>query len=459
MIMNRKIQYFQFSEINNLLFTMNHKLKTVLLFGVMLLFISCAKTPDLSDSKHQQVIVGLSPYMTDSAKEEVYQRLVKCVLESMPINSSVVIYDAYENKSVAKFQIPNKSAFRKTRTRINQFERPLHDLKTFLLTGSESSQDVSNNSFDIRFPQWVHFVSRNVLKNNADTRIIVLGSPFYLDERESGFSMNDGYFPSDAHLGASEDVTIYGLQGHEDDLKGTEVFWGFFEDQWISAAHQDKVTRFWSLYTEGQGGKLEVFCRDLPTLFDQLLLEDSNEDSPRKYAIDPGQSRVEMLRIKRDIGSSDWITSTLPDHRKITPPTQHEGPLKIGIRWNGDMDLDLYARAREGAETLFFEYTESPDGYYYKDHRNSPDREFEFIEFEKTVDLSKVKAWVNLFEGELLHSPVFEVRLEFENQIYFTQLSIESKSGNRGRTGREHHHCWVEIDVPGMMGLGSMNQL
>jgi hypothetical protein len=433
--------------------TMNRKLKTFVLFGLVFLFVSCAKTPEIADSTHQQVIVGLSPHMTDSAKEEVYQRLVKCVLESMPINSSVVVYDAYENKSVAKFQIPNKSAFRKTRTRINQFERPLHDLKTYLLNDPESSPEASKNPFDIRFPQWIHFVSRNILKNDADTRIVILGSPFYLDERESGFSMKDGYFPSDAHLSASEDVTIYGLQGHEEDLKGAEVFWGFFEDDWISAAHQEKVIRFWSLFTEGQGGKLEVFCRDLPTVFDQVLSTDADKGSPRKYAIDPDQNRIEMLRIKRDIGSSDWITTTLPDHRKITPPTQLQGPLKIGIRWNGDMDLDLYARAKEGGETLFFEHTESPDGYYYKDHRASPDREFEFIEFEKPVQLKHVRAWVNLFEGVLSRSPVFEVRLEFGNQIYSTQLSIESKSGNRGRTGSQQNHCWVEIDIPGVMGI------
>ena len=430
------------------------KLNLCVLLSLILLTASCDKAPVISDSNHQQVIVGLSPYMTDSAKEEVYQRLVQFVLETMPVNSSVAVYDAFANQSIAKFEIPNKSAFRKIRTRINQFKQPLHDLKTFLLSETELPSDGSRRAFDIRYPQWIHFVSRNIVNKNAETRVIVLGSPFYRDERESGFSMKDGYFPSDAHLSASEDVSIYGLMGHENDLEGVDVFWGFFEDEWISAVHQEKVSRFWSLFTAGQGGGLEVFCRDLPTVFDQFVSTAPKDESPQKYSIDPDQSRVEMLRIKRDIGSSDWITTSLPDHRKITPPTQLQGPLKIGIRWNTDMDLDLYARAQEGRQTLFFENTESPDGYYYKDHRASPDREFEFIEFEKPVQLNQVRAWVNLFEGELFRSPVFEVRLEFENQIYSTQLSIESKSGNRGRTGSEQNHCWVEIDIPGVMGVG-----
>ena len=49
-----------------------------------------------------------------------------------------------------------------------------------------------------------------------------------------------------------------------------------------------------------------------------------------------------------------------------------EGPLKIGIRWKQNIDLDLYAAPRPGAETLFFQHPRSPEGYYFKDHRSSP---------------------------------------------------------------------------------------
>ncbi|MBT5926257.1 MAG: hypothetical protein HOH33_06530 [Verrucomicrobia bacterium] len=427
-----------------------------LLLSLIFLNASCGKPVVESDLKHHQVIIGLSPFMDKDAKEAVYQRVVKLVLETMPVNGSVWIYDAYANQSIAKFEIPNRGAFRKTRTRINQFGQPLNELKSFLL--NEAAQDDSGEeiqeSFDIRYPQWIHFISKNIIDNEAQTSAVVLGSPFYRDARENGFSMKDGFFPSDAHLGVSEDVSIYGVSGHETDLQDVIMYWGFFKDEWISAVHEEKVTRFWSLFAQGQGGHLKVFCRDLPTVFDQLLTAKRKQHPPQDYAIDPNQSRVEMLRIKRDVGSSDWITSTLPDHLKVTPPSQLQGPMKIGIRWKGGMDLDLYARAHEGGQTLFFENAECPEGYYYKDHRNSPDREFEFIEYEKPVHLEKVRVWVNLFEGELSYSPVFEVRLEFDNQIYSTQMTIESMNGNRGRTGSDQNHCWVEIDIPVVMGIG-----
>ena len=58
--------------------------------------------------------------------------------------------------------------------------------------------------------------------------------------------------------------------------------------------------------------------------------------------------------------------------------------MKIGIRWRGDIDLDLYAAANPEAETLFFQHTRSPEGYYFKDHRSSPDREYDIYRIRIT---------------------------------------------------------------------------
>jgi hypothetical protein len=44
------------------------------------------------------------------------------------------------------------------------------------------------------------------------------------------------------------------------------------------------------------------------------------------------------------------------------PPSQMVGPLKIGIRWKENIDLDLYATPRRDAETLFFQHPRSPEG-------------------------------------------------------------------------------------------------
>ena len=123
------------------------------------------------------------------------------------------------------------------------------------------------------------------------------------------------------------------------------------------------------------------------------------------------------------------------------------GPMKIGIRWSANLDLDLYAKANSGAETLFFQHPRSPEGYYYKDHRSSPGREYEFIEFESPVDARKVEAFVNFYQGSSPGGARGEVRIEFDSRLYSAPFYIRAAKGNQGRAGREQHDFWTRIPL------------
>jgi hypothetical protein len=129
------------------------------------------------------------------------------------------------------------------------------------------------------------------------------------------------------------------------------------------------------------------------------------------------------------------------------------GPMKIGIRWRGDLDLDLYAQAREGAGTLFFQHTQAAEGYYYKDHRSSPDREYEFIEFTEPVNVREVLARVNFYEGMQSGGARGEIRIEFQGRIYTSRFELPAEHGNEGRDGRRQDGFWTPIDVPQTLGL------
>src|SRR5207245_3381732 len=98
-------------------------------------------------------------------------------------------------------------------------------------------------------------------------------------------------------------------------------------------------------------------------------------------------------------------------------------------------DLDLYATPRPGAETLYFEHVRSPEGYYYKDHRSSPGREYEFIEFESPVDVREVEAFVNFYKGSCPGGARGEVRIEFDGRIYGLQFFITAENGILGHAG------------------------
>jgi hypothetical protein len=89
----------------------------------------------------------------------------------------------------------------------------------------------------------------------------------------------------------------------------------------------------------------------------------------------------------------------------------------------------------------------SPEGYYFKDHRSSPGREYEYIEFEAPVDVRELEAFVNFFKGDCPGGPHGEIRIEFEGRIYGARFAVAAEEGNMGRAGRGQGEYWTKIPV------------
>ena len=398
-------------------------------------------------------VVGLTPFLEKSAKDDVYRRLVGVVLEQLPLKASLSFFDAYNLTNIAQIDIPDARVFESGKTRANQFRDPVLRLRQFL--ANEPTRPASNPpgfpfNNAIRLPQFMDFVADNLVADPRPLTVILIGSPLHVDPKEPVFSMIDGYFPSDGHLLAGRDQTIYGARTRPEALRNVIVHLGYVGDPWVSAIHQDKITRFWALYLSRQGGRLGAFCGDLTTLFQAIRTPSPAREFP---PVDPSQTKIEMLRIHRDLNVADWITRETLSGSKPPPPSRKVGPMKIGIRWKGAVDLDLYAAANSGSDTLFFEQTRTREGYYYKDHRSSPDREYEFVEFEAPVDVNQVQAYVNFYKGESASGPNGEVRIEFDGKIYSGSFRIDSKRGNKGRSGSSQAAYWARMDVPAILGL------
>jgi hypothetical protein len=400
-------------------------------------------------------VIGLSPFLDRSVKDDVYRRIVGFLIEDVPLNSSLWLYDAYHLRTITEMEVPEVRAFRSPKTRANQFKEPVLKLKEFLAAEHEKPAG-SKVPLDqaVRFPQFMDFVGANLAGAGHGVVVIILGNPLYLDPKEPGFSMVDGFFPSDGHLQATREQSIFGLKNRAGALQDLVVHFGYFGDPWVSEVHQEKIMRFWSLYLQGQGARLATFCGDLPTVFNAARV-----NSPvamagtQRYAVDPAQSKIEMLRMTREVGLADWITRDVLPNTPLPPPSTLVGPMKIGIRWKDRIDLDLYASPNDHAETLYFEHTRSPDGYYNKDYRSSPEHEYEFIEFQTPVDVRQVEAMVNFYKGNAPGGPAGEVRIEFDGRIYSGRFSIEADHGNEGRSGGNQGKFWARLNVPKILKL------
>lgn len=428
-------------------------------FGILAQAAEAGPSQDRSPNGAVRTIVGISPFLQKEEKDSVFRGIVGHVLEVAPLNSSVWIYDAYHLRTIAQIDVPDVRAFRSSKTRANQFKEPIGRLREFL--ASEHPQPkVDGLDFDraIRWPQFLDFVGENLASTSATVNVVLLGSPLHMDAKEAGFSMAKGAFPSDAHIGADRNETVYGLKAREGALAGMRVHQCWFGDPWISEVHREKVGRFWSLYLERQGAQLTTFCGDLPTTFNALKSGSVLLAKAPRHELDPASTKVEMLRVSRDVAEGDWITSDVVSNAATTAPSTTTGPMKIGIRWKSAIDLDLYATPAPGAATLFFEHTRSAEGYYFKDHRSSPEREYEFIEFEKPVNAWEVQASINFFEGGVRQSPEGEVRIEFGGRIYTAPFELRARRGNEGRTGPNQRDCWAVLDIPAILKLREPGQ-
>jgi hypothetical protein len=393
-------------------------------------------------------IIGISPFLDKSVKDEVYRGIVRLVVEDLPLNSALAIYDAFELKTIAQFSLPDARAFNSPKTRANQFAPAIRDLKLFLAEERHKPTN-SHSGFEsaIRLPQFLDFLAGTTMTNSRPS-VLLIGSPLYQDAKEPGFSMVDGYFPSDGHLQASREQSVYGYSGDSTTAPPLTLHWVYFGDPWVSDLHKEKITRFWTLYLERCGAQLAAFTGDLPIALQSFRQPGAaGVTTPKHWIVDTAQRKIEMLRVSRGVTITDWLTrDTLPAGAQA-PPSTMVGPMKIGIRWKERIDLDLYATARPGAETLYFEHVRSLEGYYYKDHRSSPGREYEFIEFESSVDVRGVEAFVNFYKGSCPGGARGEVRIEFDGRIYGHPFFIPAEQGNLGRSGPSQQEFWTPIPI------------
>jgi hypothetical protein len=428
------------------------KMSLLLLFALGLFTANSAESQKTSSSR-QPFVIGISPFLDKGVKDDVYRSIVRLLVEDLPLNSSLAVYDAFELKTITHVSLPDARVFQSPKTRANQFAGAIRELKQFLARENVAPTN-AHLKFDeaIRLPQFLDFLAQNLRTTNVRPAVLLIGSPLYQDAKEASFSMVEGYFPSDGHLQASREQSIFGLTANAADLTPLAIHWLYFHDPWISDLHKEKVTRFWTLYLERRGAQLAVFTSDLPTALQSFQHNALGTTAASKnWTVNTAQNKIEMLRVSRNVEIADWLNrGTLSDE---SPPTTLVGPMKIGIRWKHNIDLDLYATPRHGAETLYFEHVRSPEGYYYKDHRRSPGREFEFIEFESPVDAREVEAFVNFFKGRCPGGPRGEVRIEFDGRIYGAPFSISAEEGNLGRSGQSQQEYWTRIPVQEILKL------
>ena len=179
---------------------------------LILLSIFAATSAESSKefSAPQPYVIGISPYLDKSVKDDVYRSVVRLLVEDLPLNSTVSIYDAFALKTITQVTLPGAHVFKSPKTRANQFAPAIGELKRFLAQEHARTTN-AHLTFEgaVRLPQFLDFLAENLPRTNSQPAVLLIGSPLYQDAKEPAFSMIDGYFPSDGHLQASREKSIF----------------------------------------------------------------------------------------------------------------------------------------------------------------------------------------------------------------------------------------------------------
>src|SRR6185369_16503601 len=246
-------------------------------------------------------IIGISPFLDNSVKDEVYRSIVRLLVEDLPLNSTLAIYDAFQLKTITQVSLPNVRVFNSPKTRANHFAPIIREVKLFLAQAHVRPTN-SHLNFDgaVRLPQFLDFLAEKLPPADSPFSVLLMGSPLYQDAKEPAFSMVDGYFPSDGHLRASREQSVFGFTGDAATVRPLSIQWMYFGDPWVNDLHKEKITRFWTLYLERRGARLAAFTGDLPTALESFRLAVGGPGASAKHwTADAEQTKIEMLRVSR----------------------------------------------------------------------------------------------------------------------------------------------------------------
>jgi hypothetical protein len=354
-------------------------------------------------------------------------------------------------------------------------------LNAWLTTESVERSQIP--AYGLRTPTIFEFCATHTEMSKTKGRLVLIGSTIFDDPAEVAFSMRDGYFPADAHLGVSRQESIFGLKDASK-LEGTIVHWAAVGAQYQDDGNRASVERWWTLYCQQQGCTLASCDSSVATVFERVK---NSTSAPIQRVTPDAGGKLEMrhapirIRVPAPVQESS-ISSEQPSNKAAlaqrpgSAVQSAAGPdlgfmfrqdvesqplsgaivenCKIGIRWAGERDLDLYVRPTPFADELFYNHNRSREGIHLKDWLTSPDVDnngFETVELRGRVDLSQLTLGVNFYAGATSAGGVDgTVRIEADGKVFQAPFHVRAAFGNRGAdrsvNARARSAYWVVLD-------------
>ena len=369
-----------------------------------------------------------SPHQSPDTSKVQVQAALKYLVNEQPGYKALLI-DGYNLKTLGEYHNPDSALYKSPKARLKKNAATIKALMEFAKSSKVPSADNSPKIVGaLRIPQALRFVAENHTRNK-NAEIILLGSSLYDDPRDAAFTMAGGLIPSDGHLNVSRSISPYGAIDQPELSKSLRVHFLLPGNQFASDQHLYFIKRFWTLYVQQQGGSLVSFSGDAHSVFSNI--RNKPDIPPHDFKLDP-TTKLEMIRLLKIEGPEKTIyerslsTAPLPES-EITFAEN----IMLGLSWDCDCDLDIYALPFEGAKILFFANKTTAQGRHWKDYVRSPrkSRAYETIEFKVPLDLNRLQIAVNFYSGHAPNGASGELRLAIGSKVYATNFTIPAGRG------------------------------
>lgn len=416
-----------------------------------------------------ELIIGLSPFQEAAKAEAQVKTVLQVLTDTLEPGQSALLFDAYHIQSLGTFAVPANPAYRHPKAKIMANKHVVSAMLAFARAAkAPHGGDEPAVIGAIRLPQALAFIGQNH-PHKEKAQVVVLGSPVYDDPADRAFSMNQVRIPGDGHFTHGRADTPYGLKGQETLLAQRHIHLAFADDTWRRDDHHSHyVQRFWTLYIEGQGGKLVTFTGDLPTLWQRVRAH--TPPLAHGYTLQKSD-KLEMLILRsRDVKEKASIYERPVTKTPVAMERlKRASNIEIGVSWDcSECDLDLFAQHDSREAALSYLNKETPSGLYYKDWRQSPRNlnGLETVAYRVPVDLTGLFIAVNFYDGSAENGVQGELRIALDGQTYARTFYVSAQEGNHGK-GREEtlktkqaaNANWLVIDPLDVLGVHNVSNI
>lgn len=408
------------------------------------LIMALFSTPLFAKEINNYYLVAIPPDIPADKAKQFHSSFINLLYELHENDYLEVINSKTVNK-VDEVKIPrgiSKTTFGKKRF----FKRNLKKYAKFL--GSNKLKEKVN---DVNIRKIIDY-ARNIKTINSDAfthyKLIIYGSMFseITNKSEDKYYSYDLKDISSIYKKSSEHY--FGTSDRETILDGVNVF--------IYTTDEGSVAeRFLTTYICNQSGVINVYTNNIASI--NVIASKKSVLLKSRFTCQRfDQNKIATAETRKKKVKTEEIFKTVIV-KNPPPPVSNIGYMKVGLRWNydscikkqHDCDLDLIIKPSKFEQEVFYKHKESTTyGWYKKLDPKNGRNSYEVVDLARApVKIDNVTVYINFFSGQAPQGIDAELRVVFNDQIYYKELHIKASKGNRGKGNRNKSKNWIKVNL------------